>query len=77
MGVHISVSAQGPHKLVSLAALCPPLLYTVIQKRVHYLHFYISKKSVTNYASIAKLKMIIQKIQYHVQRVIYFSLCSM
>ena len=61
------------------AALCPPLLYTVIQVLMYYLLFYISKKlvPVANYVSFAKLKMIIQKMQYHEQRVIYFSLCSM
>ena len=56
-------------------------IYTVIQVSVYYLHFYIiSKILVANYASIAKSKMIIQKIQYTVyreQRVVYFSLCSL
>ena len=68
IGVHISVSAHGPHKMVSRAALCPPLLYTVIQVKVYYLHFYVSKKLAAKYASIAKPKIIIQKM---------FSLCSM
>ena len=26
VGVYISVSARGPHKMVSRAAVCPPLL---------------------------------------------------
>ena len=71
-----SVSAHGPHKMVLQTALSPPLPYAVIQALVYYLHFYISKKLVANYASIAKLKMIIQKIQHHEQRVVYFSVCS-
>ena len=62
--------------MVSRTAFCPPLLYTVIQVLVYYLHLYISEKLVLNYASIAKLKMIIQKIQYHEQKVAYFRLCS-
>ena len=124
--------------MVSRAALCPPLLYAVIQALACYLHFNtgvlnlfcilypfpiekniihperntstflilkievcfslyiknftpssgkidpqgvnlplvknpclnISKKLVANYASITKLKMIIQKIQYHEQGIV-------
>ena len=44
---------------------------------VHYSHFYITKKLSAIYVRIAKLKIIIQKIQYHEQREVYFSLCSM
>jgi len=53
------------------------ILYIVIQ--VYFLHFCIvSKKLVANYASIDKLKMKYQKIQYHEQILVYFCLkCSM
>ena len=34
------ISAHRPHKMIARAALCPPLVYTVIQVLVYYLHFY-------------------------------------
>ena len=33
------VSAHGPHEMVARVALCPPLLYTVVQVLVYCWHF--------------------------------------